>query len=323
MSQPTHQHERKSAAPVRQVRPRAAAPHPALALMDQLGNRGLRALRGRMLQRKAEGVSVPADPLEVGADRVADRVLGASVGTVPSPAQGAAAPGAVQRDALSGAGMPHLPGPPTPSGPPRTTGGTAPRGALANELMSGLDAGRSIPRDVRHFMEDRFGRSFAEVRIHTGEQAATAARSVAAKAFTVGSEIVFGEGKWAPETREGKRLLAHELAHVVQQGTDTGPLASESVTENEAYRAGMFVSEGVQIEALTRAIHGQVQRDEMHKPQDPPACEPLIGGSRRGPSQLTFVATGMAGHWLSNAPVFSLDMPIRLTQEHTTYSVEL
>jgi peptidoglycan/xylan/chitin deacetylase (PgdA/CDA1 family) len=72
-------------------------------------------------------------------------------------------------------------------------------------------------------MEARFGRSFRQVRVHTGAEAAAAARAVDAQAYTVGSHIVFGAGSHRPETPRGRGLLAHELAHVTQQeGSHTG-----------------------------------------------------------------------------------------------------
>ncbi len=67
-------------------------------------------------------------------------------------------------------------------------------------------------------MEPRFGRDFGQVRIHTSPTAAEAARSVASRAFTMGRDIVFGAGQFAPHTTSGRELLAHELTHVVQQG---------------------------------------------------------------------------------------------------------
>lgn len=69
-------------------------------------------------------------------------------------------------------------------------------------------------------MEPRFGRSFADVRIHTGEQAARSAESINAAAYTVGSDVVFGAHRYAPQTSEGRKLIAHELTHVVQQDGD-------------------------------------------------------------------------------------------------------
>jgi len=66
-------------------------------------------------------------------------------------------------------------------------------------------------------MEVRFGQDFSAVRVHAGPDAAVSAEALAAKAFTIGSDILFGSGEFAPETASGRALLAHELAHVVQQ----------------------------------------------------------------------------------------------------------
>jgi hypothetical protein len=66
-------------------------------------------------------------------------------------------------------------------------------------------------------MEPRFGHDFSKVRIHADAQAAESARAVSAKAYTVGQHIVFGQGRYAPQSSEGQRLIAHELTHVVQQ----------------------------------------------------------------------------------------------------------
>jgi hypothetical protein len=66
-------------------------------------------------------------------------------------------------------------------------------------------------------MEQRFGHDFSRVRVHVGSAAEQSAREVSARAYTVGSDVVFGAGAFAPRTREGQRLIAHELTHVVQQ----------------------------------------------------------------------------------------------------------
>ncbi len=78
--------------------------------------------------------------------------------------------------------------------------------------------GRPLDTGTRNFMASRFGHDFSQVRIHTDAQAAETAQAVKAQAFTVGRDIVFGAGQYAPETVGGKRLLAHELVHTVQQG---------------------------------------------------------------------------------------------------------
>ena len=82
-------------------------------------------------------------------------------------------------------------------------------------------AGRPLDAATRQFMEPRFGHDFSNVRIHTGSQAAESARAVNALAYTVGHNVVFGSGQYAPATQAGRQLLAHELAHAVQQEGQT------------------------------------------------------------------------------------------------------
>lgn len=76
--------------------------------------------------------------------------------------------------------------------------------------------------ETREFFEPRFGADFGGVRIHTDARAASSARAVNALAYTVGPNLVFGEGHYAPGTIAGQRLLAHELTHVLQQQGETG-----------------------------------------------------------------------------------------------------
>ena len=74
-----------------------------------------------------------------------------------------------------------------------------------------------MPPSLRREMEQRFGHDFSAVRLHDGPRAADLAESLSAKALTVGPHIAFSRGRFAPDTRDGKHLLSHELAHVVQQ----------------------------------------------------------------------------------------------------------
>jgi hypothetical protein len=89
--------------------------------------------------------------------------------------------------------------------------------ALESQLHSLRGGGRPLPESTRNFFEPRFGQDFSQVRIHTDAQAAQAARSVNARAFTVGKDVVLGEGQYSPDSDSGRRLLAHELVHVRQQ----------------------------------------------------------------------------------------------------------
>lgn len=84
------------------------------------------------------------------------------------------------------------------------------------ELMS-AGGGRALDEPTRSFMESRLGADFSDVRVHTGAKATEAARSVQAHAYTVGSDLVFQDGQFNPSSTDGKKMLAHELTHVVQQ----------------------------------------------------------------------------------------------------------
>ena len=93
--------------------------------------------------------------------------------------------------------------------------------ALAPPIVHDVLRSPGQPLDVptRAFMEPRFGHDFSKVRIHTDAKAAQSARSVRAQAYTVGQNVVFDSGYFAPSSRSGRWLLAHELTHVVQQST--------------------------------------------------------------------------------------------------------
>ena len=77
---------------------------------------------------------------------------------------------------------------------------------------------RPLDASTRAFFEPHLGSDLSRVRVHTDDRAAESAEAVGAQAYTVGSSILFGRGRYAPHTDTGRRLLAHELAHVVQQG---------------------------------------------------------------------------------------------------------
>ena len=100
--------------------------------------------------------------------------------------------------------------------------------AIVARAVSGT--GRALDEDTRGFMESRFGDDFNDVRIHTGSRAAESARAFQAQAYTVGSDIVFAAGRYAPQTNSGRRLIAHELAHTVQQGGNRGAKSASGIS---------------------------------------------------------------------------------------------
>lgn len=126
---------------------------------------------------------------------------------------------------------------------------TAP--ALVGEVVAA--GGRPLDAQTRGFFEPRFGRDLGDVRIHTDGRADASARAVDALAYTVGRDVVFRRDAYAPETAQGKWLLAHELAHVLQQPqkpADYGSPAKLQVgaasdaAEVEADRAADMVMRG-------------------------------------------------------------------------------
>ena len=90
--------------------------------------------------------------------------------------------------------------------------------ARASGVLAARAPGRSLPASLKEEFEAAFGADLGAVRVHTGDQAAQLSRGLQAQAFTHGPDVFFGAGRYAPGTAAGRRLLAHELTHVVQQG---------------------------------------------------------------------------------------------------------
>ncbi len=94
--------------------------------------------------------------------------------------------------------------------------------SVESQINSIRGGGQPLPESTRAFFEPRFGQDFSKVRVHTDSQANESAKSVNALAYTVGQDIVFSAGNYSPDTESGKKLIAHELTHVVQRtGTNT------------------------------------------------------------------------------------------------------
>jgi hypothetical protein len=170
------------------------------------------------IQCKLE-VSSPGDALEREADRMADRVM-----TMPAPQMQAP----VQRSEnqihrhtateTADAANCVLRAPAEAGRPPVVSP------EFERNLGARRGAGQPLPRSTRDFFEPRFGEDLSGVRVHHDGEAADAAQQINAQAFTHGRDIYFNQGRYQPETSGGRHLLAHELAHTVQQG-GTSPTA--------------------------------------------------------------------------------------------------
>ena len=95
---------------------------------------------------------------------------------------------------------------------------------LSHDIAGLRKQGSPFFSSERNFFEQRFGRDFSDVRIHTDQKAADLASGLNARAFTIGNDVVFGSGEFTPTSQDGRTLIAHELTHVIQQSHPTGEL---------------------------------------------------------------------------------------------------
>jgi hypothetical protein len=118
---------------------------------------------------------------------------------------------------------------------PKTDGAAATANDAGMAMVDSVlrSPGQGLDSSALEFFGSRFEQDFSNVRVHTDEQAAKSARGINALAYTVGSDIVFGAGAFAPNSERGRRLLAHELTHVVQQ-TGPSPRAAATVQRSVA-----------------------------------------------------------------------------------------
>jgi hypothetical protein len=172
------------------------------------------------------------------------------------------------------------------------TAGSRPA-AEAEEVRARLGAGEPVEPRARRRMELAFGGALDDVRVHTGAEAGGMAGERSASAFTVGRDVVFAPGTYAPGTFAGNALLAHELAHVVQQRS--GRAGTEAAGEREANAAargallggGMRPSPGMGLrlqrcpteerEAAEQAAGGPEALQKIGDPKDSPTFEHWLG----------------------------------------------
>ncbi|SEF14961.1 protein of unknown function [Rhizobiales bacterium GAS191] len=156
-------------------------------------------------ERTAPEIGRVDDPLEHEAERVADRLM-----HMPAPSVSAAPPQLSRKCGDREGGEEKIQKRPAE---PQTSAGELP--GLVHEVLRW--PGAPLDAATRAYFEPRFGHDFSRVRVHIGTSAEQSAWDLNAHAYTVGHNIVFGAGRFAPGTHEGRRLIAHELAHIVQQ----------------------------------------------------------------------------------------------------------
>ena len=145
--------------------------------------------------------------------------------------------------------------------------------ALASQLSSSRGGGQAMPTSTNQQMSQSFGTDFSGVRIHTDSQASEMNQGLSARAFTHGTDVYFNHGEYSPGSSEGKRLLAHELTHVVQQG------GNKHSKENNAEYFGSGGTELVQ-----RSCIAGSWRNEYDGCSVPPSIASALGMDKDNPA---------------------------------------
>ncbi len=185
--------------------PLSASTGDILQLQRSLGNRAVGALLGRskpqrpVIQAKLT-VNVPGDQYKREADRVAGQVM-----RMPT----------VQEEALDEEDAPEIMAKPLTARASDSASEANPE--FEQQLNASRGNGKPLPSSLREQFEGKFGADFSGVRIHANADADRLNQSISAKAFTAGKDVFFRQGAYAPGSRVGQALIAHELTHVVQQ----------------------------------------------------------------------------------------------------------
>ena len=205
-------------------------------------------LMGRPMQRKLR-ISEPGDAYEQEADRVAEQVL--RMAGSRSPLANMSTAPLVQRRTNASAGG-------------EATGAPS----LVHDVLS--SPGQPLDAATRAFFEPRFGHDFSQVRVHADEKAAQSARAIGALAYTVGQQMVLSQREYRPATEEGAALLAHELAHTIQQAGSLPGQDGERLpritqrhdpSELEADHAAQAVMDGTQ-PMINGRLHPSIARQD-------------------------------------------------------------
>ncbi len=224
-------------------------------------------------------VSAPGDRYEQEADRVAEQVLSMSAPHMQRRPGGCGGGSSPIQCRQTGQDDAHLNTKPSETNP-----------ALPTEVPPSVrrilrSDGQPLDGASKAFFEPRFGHDFSSVRVHTGQEAATAAADVSSQAFTLGRHIVFGDGEFAPDRAAGRRLLSHELAHVIQQGAagrvGQTPVEPVSTQSSEVARVIQRRTFGIAGACWFSGCDAQLQNFFMIPEDGPPGFHPSGSGSFR------------------------------------------
>ncbi len=138
---------------------------------------------------------------------------------------------------------------------------------VKTELESNINAirggGMPLPESTRTFYEKRLGNDFSDVKVHTDSRAAEAVRAVNARAFTIGQDIFFGSGRYQPQTQQGRKLLAHELSHTIQQKAGKSSAVRNSLQPMPAFNDSEVEIETESIDETSPGITEEQHVEEI------------------------------------------------------------
>lgn len=231
------------------------------------------------LQAKLE-IGEPNDEFEKEADQVADHVMRMTDGAAappepPAPTRTASAmllqracakceqeDEKLQREVAPGAAT--------------AMAGPAPAGFVNHLATARASGGTALPSTVRSFMEPRFGQDFSHVRVHQDARANQLARSVQARAFTIGRDLFFRQGEFQPSSNGGRRLIAHELTHVLQQKAALAPRTQ--IRDEQVVRVALTDQRNGAVHPTSASASKRVQR-AVSKVCNPPSAWFALGAS--------------------------------------------
>ena len=182
------------------------------------------------------------DPLEHEADAMADTVMRMPVNSfIQRKCAGCGEEEKVQKKAVNGI---------TAVSQSQSDKGATVNPSTAEAIKSSAGSGNRMDAETNSFMSNRFGSNFSEIKIHTDSESINLNRDLNARAFTVGRDIYFNEGEYQPASAQGKKLLAHELTHTIQQGRGAVGQVQRTPAEELAARRRTIISN-----ARARAFH--------------------------------------------------------------------
>jgi hypothetical protein len=238
-------------------------------------------------------VSRPGDPSELEADRMAEEAV---AGKAVRSCAGMTCPGGGCSACSRGSVLQRKAGP-----------GSSAVAVPARVIGSLRNGGRPLDTPVRAAMEESLGADFSSVRVHTDGPASESAQSIDALAYTVGSDVVFNEGRYAPESQAGRKLLAHELAHVAQDARgDPRRVRRQTPASGTGGKAPATAVPGYRVEMITAdEYNAATGRDLQTLPERSLVTPDAAGfGNTVNPSQWTIGAG--AGAMCPTMPAFPL-----------------